>query len=495
MSQSTTVTIGAAAAAAVLVAAGASGAPAVRAVAGPAASPAAPAPPDTVVRRDLSVEEAVREALEGNAELEGSRLREGMAGAGVRRARSALMPRVELISGWQRTTDPVGAFGTKLRQGRFGREDLAVDALNEPDPITDWSSAVELGWSVLDPARWAERSAASSRAAAARWRAERTREGTEYRARALYYRAARAEAEVAAARAAERTAEANVDLFRERREEGLLTDADVLQAEAELEAARAGRIDARRRLRDARERLGLFLGWSPDSVPVAADSLSPPTSPDTAGAYRPERRSDLRAREAAIAAARAEEDAAWRAYLPTLEAFGRYSLHDRDGPLGADGDHWSVGVQLRWTLFAGLGRAAARRRADLAAQEARLEYSAAVREATAEARRARRAVESARRRVEATRSARRAAERGRDLTRRRFEEGLAIASDVLQAEGRVVEMRSRAIQALAAYRIALARLRFARTQGGAPGAPRSEADGTGGETVNRENQHSSGEGR
>ncbi len=420
--------------------------------------------PDTVPRRPLTLEQTVTEAVEGNPDLEASRLRERMAGAGVREATGALLPRVQVTSGWQRTTDPVGVFGTRLRQGRFAAPDLAIDALNDPAAISDWTSAAEVQWSVLDPSRWAERNAVSSQAAAARWRAERSREGTEFRARALYYGTARAEARLEAARASEDAAESNLELFRKRRDEGLLTDADVLQAEAEVEAARAARIEARRKLREARERLGLFLGWSPDSVPVPADTMAAPEPSPPEGSIRPEDRADLRALEAMVEAARSDEDAAWRRYLPALDAFGRWALHDADTPLGSDGDHWSVGVQLRWTLFAGLGREAARKRADLAAQEARLQYASAVREATAEVRQARRAVESASQRVQATRAARRAAERGRDLTRRRFEEGLAIASDVLRAESRVTAMRSRAIEALAGYHVARARLRFARSQ-------------------------------
>lgn len=422
------------------------------------------ASPDTTVHRTLTLERAVSEAVGQNPELRHSRLRQRAAEAGVQRATGGLLPRLQVTSGWRRTTDPVGAFGTKLRQGRFGGEDLAVEALDDPSPVTDWTSAAEVRWSAVDPARWAERSAASSRAAAARWRADRSREATAFRARALYWEAARAGAELDAARAAEEAARSNVELFRRRHEEGMLTDAHVLRAEAELDAARASRVDARRRLRDARERLGLFLGWSPDSVPVPADSLGEPAAPEAGTGFVPERRSDLRALEAGVRAARSLEDAAWRRYLPAVDAFGRWALHDADHPLGADGDDWSVGVQIRWTVFAGLGREAARRQADLAAQEARLEYSTAVREASAQARRARRAADAARQRVEATRSARRAAERGRDLTRRRFEEGLAIAADVLQAESRVATMRSRAIEALAAYRIAVARLRFARSQ-------------------------------
>jgi outer membrane protein TolC len=48
--------------------------------------------------------------------------------------------------------------------------------------------------------------------------------------------------------------------------------------------------------------------------------------------------------------------------------------------------------------------------------------------------------------------------------RRRFDEGLATATDLLQAEARGTSMRQRAISALAGYYMAVARLDFVRSQ-------------------------------
>ncbi len=64
----------------------------------------------------------------------------------------------------------------------------------------------------------------------------------------------------------------------------------------------------------------------------------------------------------------------------------------------------------------------------------------------------------------ATQAAARAAESGRDLMRRRFDEGLATAADLLQAEARATGMRNQAINALAQFHTAVARLEFVRSQ-------------------------------
>lgn len=430
----------------------------------------------------VTLERALEEAKRANPALRLAGERREMAEAGSRLASSRLLPRLDLESGWLRSGDPVAVFGTKLRQGTFGPSDLAIDALNDPAPADDWRTALRLSWAGASPQVWAARSAAGHRAAAAELEAVRVRQATAYRTRVLYFEAVREEARVEAAGAAREAASATVDRFRRRHEEGLATRADLLQARAELSAARAELLDARRRREDARLRLGLHLGWGADSLPAPTDSLASPR-PLPEAPLDPTGRPDLRARHQALEAAEAEEARAKMGYLPRLEAFADYSLHDAE-PFGSSGTDWSVGVGLRWNLFGGFGRSARVQRSSAGVQAARIEHRQAVREARVEVRQARRAVAATERAVEATAAAREASLEGRELMRRRFEEGLATPSDLLEAEARAVRMRARAIDALADYHVARAGLRLAlgheigeASAGADGGGPTSERRG------------------
>lgn len=423
---------------------------------------------EEAVRRELTLEEALGIAREENTGLRVAATRTEAARAGVTGATSALLPHVELETGWLRTVDPVATFGTKLRQGVFGQEDFALDALNDPDAVTDWSTGAAVRWTLASPASWAERAAARHRADAAEWGELRTREATDLRTRSLYVRALQAGGRVRAAEAAEKAARATLERFRRREEEGMLTRADVLQARAELEAAAADLSDAERSRYEARVRLGLHLGWGPDTLPVPTDVLELPEPPAEEG-FDPTARPDVRARAAGLEAAEAAATRADLAWAPRLDAFGAWSMHG--GDLFSDqGTDWTVGVGLRWSLFTGLRRPAEARRASAEATAARLEYRQALREARGEVETARRAVVAARRAVEASRAARAAAREGRELMRRRFEEGLATPADLLQAEARATAMEVRAVDALAAYHVAAARLRFARSGTAGAGA-------------------------
>ncbi|MDX1623814.1 MAG: TolC family protein [Gemmatimonadota bacterium] len=417
---------------------------------------------EAVEERPLTLEQAVAAAREGSVDLAVAEVERSIAAAEARKASAFLWPRVDLGSGVVRSVDPVFAFGTRLRQARFGQADLALDALNDPDPITDWSATADVAWGALDPARWAGWSAARHRARSAGWGTIRTREATELRARSLYWSAVRAAARLEAAGASEEAARETLELFRARQERGLLTDADRLRAEAELDAARARRVDAARARREARRRLGVLLGWESGVLPVPTDTLTVPAG-YAPGEFDPAERADLRSMAAALEAREARVRQATFSFLPAIDAFGQAVSHGAD-VLESDGSDWTVGLQLRWTAFAGFGRWAERSRVSSAERIARLRYEHAVRQARADIEIADRAVTAAAETVEAALAARRAAVTAADLMRRRFEEGLATASDLLQAEARKAEMRTRAVDALAGYRLAEARARFVRSR-------------------------------
>ena len=418
---------------------------------------------DTPARlRELSLDQTIDAALDGNAELAVARARSQIAASQSRKAAAPLWPQLGLEAGYTRSNDPVFAFGTKLRQGTFGQADFQIDALNAPDDIADFSAALGARWNLLDPKLWAGRAAAANRAKAASWSSQRTQEVTVLITRSLYYQALSASAQLEAAQAAVAAARSTVESFRSRQERGLLTEADRLQAEAELASARARLSRAGAARLDALENLGRHLGWDPDSLPVPSDSLTAPRPLDRAE-FDPTGRADLRALAAAEDAADAAKRQAALSFIPAIDAFGRFATHSGD-VLGFDEDDWTVGVSLRWALFTGFGRFADVQRAEAQRNIARIQYEEAIREARVELDQARRAVESARQQAEATEVAREAALEGRDLMRRRFNEGLATATDLLQAEARATAMRERAIAALANYHIAVARLEFVRSQ-------------------------------
>lgn len=439
----------------------------------------------TAVERPLTMDRAVEVALDGSAEALQSRLRVQAARAGARGAGAFLWPSLALEAGAVRSDDPVAVFGAKLRQGRFGQADLAVDPLNHPDPVTDWTGGVAVRWALLDPGRWASRDAARWEARAAELGDDRTREAVAYRTRILYLDAVGAQGRRSAALDAEAAARATADRVRRRRGQGLLTDADVFRADAEVEGARARMVAAEHEVATTRERLAVHLGWSAHLVPVPIDTVvsgEPRTASGSSGDLA--RRPDLRALEARTRSAAALEREAARSRLPALEAFGRLSTH-AEGLAESREENWTAGIQLRWPLFAGFGISARGDEAEAARRTLESRLDQARREADAQRQEALRAVEATALAMEASRLAAEAAREGLRLVRRRFQEGMATTADLLQAQARAAELDAEAVDAGVRHRMARATLRFvmgepepdggAAAGGRAPNLTRTEA--------------------
>ena len=65
-------------------------------------------------------------------------------------ARTALLPQLGFTEDISRGNDPVYAFGTRLRQRQFTQADFALNALNFPQPIGNFSTRFSGQWIAFD---------------------------------------------------------------------------------------------------------------------------------------------------------------------------------------------------------------------------------------------------------------------------------------------------------------------------------------------------------
>lgn len=416
-----------------------------------------PLVPLTAQERPLSLAEAITEARRGGLDVRMARAQARAAREGVTAAAAFRWPTVGLEAGALRSNDPVAAFGGRLRQGQFTEADFDPSRLNDPEALTDWSGAVGAVWAPVDFSAEASLRAASREANAAELGSEWAVRAAEFRAEARYLEAVGAEHRLRAADAALLAAEENARLVDLRRNEGMLTDADAMQARAAAEGARARRIAVEGSVADTRERLAVALGWPEGVTPIPTDTVFEMRAPAAAGpvAARP----DLRASEEGVHAAEARVAQARKARLPVVQGFARLETHSADAFSGAKED-WTVGFRVRVPLFTGFAVSARERAATAMREAAERSHDLRVREAQAELSEARRAVETADLGLEAATSAADAATEAARLMRRRFEEGLTTTADLLSVEAQAAELSTRAVDARLGLQLMVARLAF-----------------------------------
>jgi outer membrane protein TolC len=414
-------------------------------------------------QRTVTLQDAIATAAAAGPGVAGSHARSEAARQATRLAAAPLLPQLGVQLGALRSDDPVAAFGSRLRQGRFTQADFDPALLNDPDPLTDWHSALMLEWNPVDLSRYAAVDAAEATAEAAASGARWTARSAAFLAEARFIQALGAERLLEAATAALASADANLGVVGRRVTEGLLTEADLLRADAATQAATAGRIDAERAVADARGRLGLAMGWPATLTPVPFGDLEPtgtaPGSSPNASVAGLATRADLLASYQQLEAARAHAEQARRSRLPRLGGFARMESHSARALSNLERS-WSVGVQVTVPLFTGFAATAGARAgasSEIAAREAHEDRLGAAQVEVAEAQRAETA---AFHRALAAEAARDAANEAMRLVRLRFEEGLATTADLLAAQASAAEFSSGAVRARLGHRLATARLRY-----------------------------------
>ncbi|MHB1224907.1 MAG: TolC family protein, partial [Gemmatimonadaceae bacterium] len=219
----------------------------------------------------------LREAL-ARADGDGyqNRIAEGTASAQrgqVTGALRGILPSLRLEGGFVRTDDPIGAFGTTLRQRTITQADFDPARLNRPPAIGNYQGGAVIEQPLFNADAWVGRRAASRGLDASRASADWTRLGTRVDVIRAYYGATLAREKVAALELAARAAHAHVRQAEALVRQGLATRSDAL-----LASVKAGEVDAQLADADAGSRtavrqLAVVLGQGGDFTPLMPDSL------------------------------------------------------------------------------------------------------------------------------------------------------------------------------------------------------------------------------
>jgi outer membrane protein len=221
----------------------------------------------------LTLGQAVEDALRSYPSVRVSQEQIRAAAAGIRLARTAYLPRVDLLAQANRATRN-NVFGLLLPQGTV--PSISGPVLGTNSLGSAWGSAVGtlLTWEPFD---FGLRQASVAAATAARTQQEATLKRTQFE---VMVAAADAYVTLVAAQETVRAAQAGMDraevIFRTISalvNAQLRPGADASRAQAELAAARTQLIQARQAVEVARANLSQFVGLEPAQITISAPKL------------------------------------------------------------------------------------------------------------------------------------------------------------------------------------------------------------------------------
>lgn len=172
--------------------------------------------------------------------------------------------------------------------------------------------------------------------------------------------------------------ERSLALTEDRLRAGVAQRSDVLQAQTQLHATQAQQADNAAQRALLEHALAVLLGVAPSALALPAQAAlpSPPEVPAALPAALLERRPDIAAARARVAAAYAQIGIADAAWFPNLTLSASVGLHDNAlaGLIAAPNLFWSLGPALAQSLLDGGQRALASAQARAGADEATATY-------------------------------------------------------------------------------------------------------------------------
>jgi outer membrane protein TolC len=403
---------------------------------------------------DWSLDRALAKVREHNPDAKSAMLRMEKANAQLREAHSQLWPRLTAETSYSATDNPPAAFMMLLnqRQLTFERD------FNDPNVTDNWGTEIRLDYQIYSGgARLASLDGAARGVDASKFSLAATQDQLELEVAKAYYEIYRAREVASAAEALLRSQRSNLELARKLVGEKVALRTSVLDLETKVAEAESQLVFAE----NARDIQVAFFqsllgieGSEPFTVGGMLENVVDPAM--EGGTTRAEVLA-LRQRAGQAAAGVEHAKAGKR---PTIHAFasGRHDegFQERDG-----GSSWIAGVSVRLNIWdAGETQAKIdQARADEAIvreQERKQRLAIELQITTA-----RLAVTAARKRAELGHAAITSATESLELTRKRFEEGLALSTELIDAEVALTGARVRLADARAEEQIALASLRHA----------------------------------
>lgn len=439
--------------------------------------------------RVMTLDDVVRTALERNRVLEATRLDVADADQRVREAWSSVYPRVDALSTYTRNLEvptqflPARIFDPGAPEGelvplRFGFDNTWYGQLRLEQTLFQASVLIGLGAA----SRYQSLKQEELRGAA---------QQVVTRARQAYYDVLLAEEAVRLNENAVQRVRQTLAETRARQRAGLASDYDVLRLEVQLANLEPRLRRSQNEVATARRALAAELGLEGgEQIQVAGALGSVRLEPELnepanrqllafAGLPAPEalpteevlelarrQRSELRQLEWSRRLAQAQLRAEQSEYLPRVTLFGTYSLTaQNDGGVsffgGSDAARIygrQVGVQVSMPVFSGFQRPARVQQRQLAVRQVEVQQRQARVQVENQVRTLLATVVEARERAAAQRRAVEQAQRGYEIARVQFREGISSQLELSDAEGALRESEFNYAQAVYDYLMARARL-------------------------------------
>ena len=395
----------------------------------------------------LGLRQAVESALEAHPMVRAARLNVEQAGNRATETRAERVPKIRLSETLTHGNNPVFVFGSLLEQGRFGAQNFALPALNNPKSTTNLRTVLSTSFPLFDGMRT---SARIDQALIGSDQSVRQKQLAEQRVRfevvSDYFGLVVAETALKVTGEAMRMADSDIQRARDRFDAGLAVESDVLAARVQLAEFKQQRIQADGDAATALAALNISMGSPSSTQRVLSvelltkkfDLATLDDLVDRALRHRPDHQHAAAGID--LAGRRVAE---WRSqYFPELNVFASLGASGRN--LTSGSADYSIGASASFNIF-DRGRAARIGQALVDKRLAETERDRVADQIRMEVVRAYNQYRAAEEQVEVAEAALAHASEGLRIIQDRYQTGLTSITDVLRAETALIRTQMAAV--------------------------------------------------
>lgn len=380
----------------------------------------------------ISKQEVINKVLSDNSSIKMSQQDILMAKGDYNQTNAILLPEISISHTGIATTNPLMAFGSKLNQELLTPNDFNPSLLNNPSQIEDYATRLEIKQPLINLDGFFQRKAAKAKLNAMNYQAERTIDFIKLEVEKAYMQLQLSYKTVDVLETALKAAQENMKLAQNSFTQGYLQRADVLAVEVRVTEVENQLQYAKSNVKNASDYLSVLMNDSTYEVLKPSDSLYVETLV-TITDVLPENRSDLQAMELSTEAYKNMYKAEKTNFLPRLNAFGTYELHD-DQVFQGDANGYLFGAQLSWTILEGSKRFGKTQKSKAEYEKSKINLEHYKAQSQVELNNVRRMLNDAKNNLELSKLALEQSQESFRIRTNRFKEGLEKTSDLLVAE-------------------------------------------------------------
>jgi outer membrane protein TolC len=408
----------------------------------------------------ISKKDLWQKVSEKNLQLKISEQDFKSAQADYRQSNALFLPDLSVTHTGISTTNPLMAFGSKLNQEILTASDFNPSLLNDPQVTGNFATRFQLLQPLINPDGIYGRQAAKIKMEAIQLQSGRTSEYLELEVNKVFMQLQLAYKAVEVLKNATITSEANLKLVENYFKQGILQKPDLLSVQVRVNEIKNQVSIAISNVQNTSDYLSFLMQEDNNGkVYLPIEELESSIQVAEPIILIASSRKDIQAMDKSAEAYKLMLKSSMMSFLPRLNAFGSYELHDKK-MLGFGAGGYLIGAQLSWNIFDGFKSIGKKQKAQAEVFRSEVETQQYKAQSQLELNKANRQLNDSANKVGLNKLALEQSQEAYRIRNNRFKQGLEKTSDLLISETQMFQKELEYLQAVFEYNFTQQYLQF-----------------------------------